>query len=258
MKQLDINFNRDRVKALFDYYGGKGISPEQSMIRIEKAFVAGQGKYDFNIKKETPTGAEQAINRNDLFLVTHLLVAHMIEVDAKPGQAPLLSYGLQSGDHLPAHVSGYTTSDIDALYNGSLLIKTGQVVNVSALPLINFRKVPQTQPQQLPYIASATDSNAAAGTPIAIANTVDYVSNGIMPEFDLSDLALQMTERIVFAGTQDHKVEISFPCAAAATFASATANTTPKLVFMAFGYKVPGGTSETFKNDAANPFKDVI
>lgn len=241
MKYTNIDFNKDRVKQLIDYYGAKGISPEQAQIRIETALENGKGKYQFNLKKEILSGAEQNIQRNDLFVLTHLLIALSVEVDAKPGQNSLLTYPLIEGLNVPTLVNAFTTRDIEALYNGFLSIKTGQVVNVSALPLINFRKVPAVQP--LALLQPSDDA---------------VVSNGAIPEFDLSDVALQMTERIIFAGTQDHKVEIEFPTDSTSDFSTATADSTTKVVFIALGYKVPGGTSEEFKNDKSNPFRNAI
>lgn len=250
---LDI---KARIEKGFAYYGGQGISPENGILRIEKALVTGTGKYVFDIKKEVSSLglAERSITRNDLFITTHLLVGLTLEANAKPGQSPILTYPLLGAASLPSGVVGFATRDIEGLYNGGLSIKTNQTVNVSDLPLLWFRKVPRTQPGKAPYIASSTNTNQAAGTATAITNTVAFAANDNIPEFDLTDAAIMLPEEILFAGNQNHTIEINFPCASNSDFrelgdstSNAAAVYTPKIVFQAFGYRVPGGADEKYK-----------
>jgi hypothetical protein len=232
---LNLDFNRKRFERAVNYYGAKGISPENAMIRIESAMATGQTKFTFDIKKEGITGAEQNLKRNDLFVVTHLAVLTALQTTGKEGQAPLMSYPLIEGAAIPAGVAAFTTRDIEGIYNGGLSVKTGQVVNFEHLPLIYMKRVPCVQPAVVDVAGVAA-------------------SNQQMPAFSLLDVAYPMTEELVFAGTQDHKIEINAPFASTASFATATANTSAKLVFVALGYKIPGATNEEYRTDDKNPY----
>lgn len=248
---------KERIKKAFDYYGGDGIGivPETAVLRIEQPLLPGTGKYRFDIRKDQSIlgAAERSLSRSDLFVVTHIHVGLVLEEVAKPGQAPVLTYPMLGAAVMPAGLKGFATRDVEGLYNGGLSIKANQLEVVSDFPLINFRYVPKTQPQLRPYVASAADTNAAAGTAKTITNTVAYASVGQLPSFDLTDVALPLAEEIVFAGNLDNKIEINFPCANASNFkefddnANSTALFTPKAVLQVFGYKIPNGADSSYK-----------
>lgn len=251
MKIQNLEFTRKRFEEILSFYGKQGLAPEFSQIRIENTLVDGQGVYRFDLKKENVGVTEQNIKRNDLFVVTHVGIFLRVDLTTKPGVAPLLTYPLL--ENTTAGIVGFKTKDINGLYAGKLYIATGSTVNVEDMPLSIFNRVPSAQPEIIPYVASAADSNEAAGTAKTITNTLGYKNNGVDPEFSADDAMFPLAERLAFAGTQDHKVEVSFPTFASADYASATANTSTKLVFIAYGYKVPGGTDPKFRV-AENPF----
>lgn len=213
MKNIaNIEFLRGRFDKVLKYYGPKGLAPQLSQIRIEEKLVNGKSNYSFNIKKENLDQCEHNLKRNDLFVVLGIGVFLRSEVVAKPGIAPLETY--------PG--AGFTTKDIEALYNGSLYISTGTTVNIEDMPTALFRVVPE----------AAT-------------------------EFNFENSLKTMAEEIVFAGTQDHQVKVSFPNYAASDFSGAE-GVENRLVFVAYGYRVVGGTNEQYRNDPANPYKGCL
>ena len=237
MSRFDINFQRNRFEHL-RYYAEKGIPAELSLIRIDEPLVNGQGVYNFNLKKENLSASESNLKRNDLFVCLGLGVFLTVKDSTKPGTEQLLTYALQ--ENTSAGIVGFKTQDINALYNGFLHITTGTTVNFNALPCGLFERIPCYQPE-LVYDGSA-----------------GMIANGAKPAFDLNRDLQIMAEELVFAGTQDHKIQVSFPTFAAADYTSATSNCETYISFVALGYRVIGGTSETYKNDKTNPFASAI
>ena len=236
----NIEFQRARFDKINNYYGKKcGLPPSFSQIRIEETLINGQGVYDINLKKEILKAWEKNMKRNDLFVVTHLGVFLAIHQNAKPGVETLLPYAFSGGGDV--ELPSFDTLDINALYNGSLKMETGNVVNLDDFPLAVFKKVPQKQPS----IIALDDGEGST------------VGNLAQPAFDLLELCHPMAEEITLAGTQDHKITISFPTFPTSNYGSGAGNES-KLVFIALGYKVTGGTGEKYKNDAANPYAGAI
>lgn len=222
-------FVLDRVKRTFDYYAGKGVAPMNSILRIETALQAGKGTYNIDLKKDQSLlgPAERSMDQWDLFIVTHLLVGLRIDENAKPGVAPLLTYALIGDSANITSCVGFSTADIEALYNGTLSIMTNNVANMENFPLSKMKYVPQTQP------SGAT----------------------VVPQFNVSDAAVETPEQIVFSGNAKHKILIDFPVTPSSTFAAdatTPSNYTPKIVFEAYGYNVKGGAAEAFR-EASNP-----
>ena len=236
----NIEFLRKRFDKVNSYYGAKGLAPQLSLLRIEENLVDGKGVYDFNIKKENLSGVESNLKRNDLFVTISLAIATRIEVEAQPNVnvpnfSPLIGQTHDSSGTTVVDLAGFSTDDILALYNGSLQINTGTTVNFADLPTALFLR------QQ------SDDVSTIFGTSVEVRNK----------KFNFVDDMQVMAEEVIFAGTQDHKIQLSFPTYANANY-SATDGATAKVVFMALGWRVVGGTSETYKNDSANPYKGCI
>lgn len=237
----NIQFQRNRFEKVLSYYGKQGIAPEISVIRIDEKLVNGQGVYNFNLKKEILSAGESNLKRNDLFVVDSLGVFLTIKDTTKPGTEQILSFvQLENA----AGIDGFTTNDINALYNGALHIATGTTVNVNAMPCSLFEKIPNRQPELIMGVKS--DDSALLGT------------NGVKASFSLEDTVVDMAEELIFAGTQDHKVQVSFPTFASANYQTTAANCETYIIFVAVGYRVIGGTSEQYKNDPANPYASAI
>lgn len=226
---VDVKNSREVFDKLNDYYGNQfGINPEFSQIRIEETLVNGQGVYSFDVKKERQGVTEQSLRRNDLFVVTSFGFYFMMENSSKPGVSELASYVKKgtaaSGD--TAAVQGFTTKDASAFYNGKLFVQTGTIVNIEDMPLSVFKKISEYQA-------------------------------GAEQEFNLLESQVTLAERLVFAGTQDHAVKVTFPSFTSADYSSVVTGETSKLVFLALGYKVPSGTGDKFRN-SENPFYKMI
>lgn len=261
LKIASIDFDRRRFEKGMAYYGSKGLAPQNSFLRIEENLVDGQGTYNFNLRKENVSAVERNLRRNDLFLTLGLGIMLRIENADRPGVLPLHSFAKVGRETVtPASVSdpavytldeyGFETADIEALYNGHLNVTTQTTVNFEAMPTSLFKKV-------------------APGIVGTSANYVKDVNNG----FDIESAIKTMAEEIVFAGTQDHKITLSFPTFAGAKYnalqggvGTSTSDDTKipntnyisKVVFYALGYLIPGGTADQYKNDPANPYAAAI
>lgn len=257
----NIEFARKRFEKAFNYYGEQGIPPQLSFLRIEEDLVDGRGNYDFNLRKENLATYERNLRRNDLFIVLGMSVFLRIEDEDKGGTLPMHFYAKKGRVTVtPATVSdpavytldeyGFLTSDIEALYNGKLFIQTGTTVNFEGLPTSLFKK----------------ESAGIEGTQ---ANYVKDVNNAV----DVESALKTMSEELVLAGTQDHKIQVSFPAYNGSDFSAAqagngtsvsddtivpTTHFKSKIGFYALGYLIPGGTNDTYKNDPANPFRKAI
>ncbi len=108
-------------------------------------------------------------------------------------------------------------------------------VMISSYPTERFKHIPETQG------AFVLDSNDAA------------IQEGIQPEWDLDKNLALLIERIMIAGTRDHKISLNFD-ASGLTF-PVTAGYTPYLVLMMDGFLVKGGCQYI---DNINPWSTVV
>lgn len=245
-KISDINFDRARFDKVNRYYGAQGLAPQLSLIRIEEDLVNGQGNYSFDLKKENISAVEKNLKRNDLFVTLAIGVALRIEDELHPNIsvpmfAPHKAITATNAGVTDVVVPGFATDDINALYNGKLYIATGTTVNFADMPLALFLK------------------NKGV-------DDLNYKINHFNFENDLKAMA----EEIIFSGTQDHRIEVSFPTFAQSDYSAAQTidasgggdpvigkNFKSKLVFLALGYRVVGGTLPEYRK-IENPYKDCI
>lgn len=237
--ERDIRFNRERMMAAANYYGSKGITPQTAQIRIEVPLETGRGTYEFDIKKAVVIGGtEKAIKNNDLFVCRAIGMALMVEVDTAKGTAPLLSYPMQDGLHLPTGLKGFVNTNPFSLYNGVLTLKTDQNVNFSGFPTSHFLHIPQTQP-------------------VGLLNSTDVVvPSGILPEFKMEHVLYELPEMLIFAGNHDNQLKLDAPVASGVTLAGPSGSTS-KVVFIAEGWLYAQGAQDKFK-DGSNPLKEAI
>ena len=245
----NIEFRRRRFERPNSYYGAKGLAPQLSLLRIEQPLVNGKGVYEFNLKKENLNGCENNLKRNDLFICLSIGLATRIEDPAKPDItvpdfSPVLADFTTSGSAVTVNLPGFATKDIRALYNGSIYISTGNTVNFEDLPTALFLK------QQSDDLTISTSDKA-------IRNKA----------FDFENDLQTMAEEVVFAGTQDHKIRVSFPTYASADYSPVqdkdsngvvTSAYQSKLIFLALGYRVVNGTNQEYKDDPNNPYAACI
>lgn len=259
MNITPIEFARRRFVELNDFYGKQGIPPQTSFLRIEEKLVGGKGNYQFNLQKENLSEVERGLDRNDLFVVLGASVYLRIEDKDREGVLPPHFFTKKGRvTKTPASTDpavytldeyGFLTNDIEAMYNGNLLIQTGTVVNFQAIPTSLFKK----------------QSAGIVGTQ---ANYLKDVNNA----FDLQDSLYVLPERLTLAGTQNHKIQLSFPSFNGSDYSAAQAGngttTTDDTIIPTthyesrvglymLGYLVPGGTDDRFRIEG-NPFSDAI
>ena len=245
----NIEFLRRRFEKPNNYYGKQGLAPQLSLLRIEEDLVNGKGVYEFDLKKNILSGCEKNLKRNDLFITCSIGLATRIEDEDKPNVlvpnfSPQIADTTASGSAVTVNVPGFNTNDILALYNGSMYISTGNIVNFSDLPTSLFLK------QQ-------SDDTTIIPTGKAIRNKVFSFENDLRT----------MAEEIVFAGTQDHTIKVSFPTYASSDYSAAQAKDAngdvishykTKICLLVLGYRIVNGTNEQYRNDEANPYAPFI
>lgn len=245
----NIQFLRSRFERPNSYYGDKGLAPQLSTLRIEEDLVNGKGVYEFDLKKQILSGCEKNLKRNDLFITCSIGIATRIEDEDKPNIlvpnfSPQIADTTTSGSAVTVNVPGFATNDIYALYNGSVFIQTGNIVNFSDLPTALFLK------QQ-------SDDTTIIPTGKAIRNK----------QFNFENDLRTMAEEIVFAGTQDHTIKVSFPTYASADYSAAQAKDAngdvishykTKICLLVLGYRIVNGTNEQYRDDKDNPYAPFI
>lgn len=251
----DINFQRQRFEKVCSYYGKKGIAPQLSLLRIEENLQNGKGEYIFDLKKENISAVERNLKRNDLFVTLAIGVGLRIENSERPfTTTPMFDVVVSAYDYSDSNTrtplfEGFKTSDINALYNGSLYISTGTTVNFQDMPLALFKR--------------------SQGQTFARGN--EYAIEEKSGKFNFENDLKAMAEEIIFSGTQDHTIKINFPTFPTSDYQALQSgsriadsteyadddNRAAKVVFMALGYRVIGGTLPSYREDA-NPYKDCI
>lgn len=249
-----VDFIRKRYEKLNAYYGAKGLAAQPSVIRIETPFVNGKGVYEFNIKKEILGPSENGLKRNDLFSTVAIGLATIVEDLDKPGTglldfSPRIGVGVDNSGSISLLSPGFATEDVKALYNGTLYVATANTVNITDMPTAVFLR------QQSDDVTKTSTGGAA------------FAPNEIRSKkFNFEDDLVTLAPELVFAGTQDHVIKVSFPTFGTANYEAlqATTSGTPttnwqaRLALVIYGFRVIGGTSQTYKDDKDNPFRFCI
>lgn len=213
-------------------YSRSEIYPEPSKIRIEVPLKPGQGRYEFNIKKnDIDNSWEKSLDRNDVFVPNFMGVLLALRSTTNPMTEVLRSFPvINDGVNPSAYAAGFTTEDAEAVYNGTLNWTIGNGVLFNAYPTEDFKKIPQTQK------AFILDSQDAVKV------------ESVETEWNIKDALELVIPKLILCGTRDHKVTINFN-ASGLNFAT-TAGYTPYLVFYMDGNLIKGGC-EFF--DGQNP-----
>ncbi|MDO9152345.1 MAG: hypothetical protein Q7U47_01325 [Paludibacter sp.] len=233
MNYIDIRFQRERFDKAARFYKQKGIIPQRAIIRVVVPFVASTGSYVFNLKKDPSLAhvTENLLKRTDLLVSTRIGLALMVELDAAKGTAPIYSYPVITGTSNPTGLRGLVNTNGYAMYNGSLTMKTGQVVNISKLPTSLFLAVPRGQPA-LPFTGAVAT---------------------VHPAFDLDNIMYPLAEEIIFAGTKEQPIQLDFPACTIAAEASCTAYA----VLLIEGWLLENGTTED-SHSPENPYNGAF
>lgn len=230
---------KDRFDKVYAQVGGTTIYPEESKLRVSQPIVAGKSQYIFDIKNAIVDGVvEQHLDRNDVFVPNQWSVLIGITEKAT-GVMKLYSYAPKNdGTHPSVHAVGFTSDNIENLYNGFLAWNVDNQVMLSAYPMEKFHKIPRQQG------AFVLDSNDAA------------VSEGIQSEWTLDKALELIIPRYTIAGTRDHKISVTFP-AANLQFPLNSADYEASLVLYMDGFLVKGGC-EYKGGNGTNPFGQAV
>jgi hypothetical protein len=122
----------------------------QSTLRVEKVLDPNKNSYNFDLYEtgsESDRAQERKLNRNDLFMVTHvaLNIVKQDTTNGKYGNYPLFTFpdpnyfiGINAGGDTEAEA-------LEMIYNGELNIKTSTVERLPKFLTNNLRFAPEAQ-----------------------------------------------------------------------------------------------------------------
>lgn len=231
---------KDRFQKVINQIANSGLAktvfPEMSKIRLQLPLQSGKGQYVFNIKDPNVDHITTfSLDRNDVFIPNNWAIRLVLKNNTTGALNAYSFAPINDGTTPSAYAAGFTTDEIDALWNGSVQWILDNNVAMSAYPMEKFHKVPETQP------FFVLDSNDAP------------VQEGVQLQKNLdADLEL-LIAKYQIAGTRDHKITVSFD-AANKTFAC-TEGYTPYLELFMEGFLVKGGCEQPAVGK--NPFGDA-
>lgn len=237
MKNEQVSIIKDRLNKLMDQLAGTGLWPEQSKIRLSLPIKDGKGQYIFNLKEGGDGVSTFSLDRNDVIIMNYLGV--LIEfVNEETGVKHEFSFApVNDGENPSVFPVGFLSDQIEKLYSGHMQWLLDNQVMMSAYPMENFKKVPETQG------AFVLDSNDQP------------VQEGIQVEHNIYDMLSLVYPKYTVAGTRDHKITVNFD-AANNTF-PCTEGYKANLVLYIDAFLVKGG-SEYKGGGASNPFGDAV
>jgi len=204
-----VALDREYYQLLAGTYG-KG-SPQPSYLRIEQTLANNKTRYEFDIKTTgSELATEKKLDRNDIFVGTHLGIYLIAQVSTTIGLEILQTY-----PNLDIFVTatGFTPNHLNVIYSGWLEIKIGQKVNVEAMDLNRFRFVPTSQQQ-------------------AASNYINY------SEYSHEAYSYWHPNLFYLHGTQNIDIHVEFPAITGAAYAAVAANTSNKIVLYPMGYLI--------------------
>lgn len=245
MKNQLINFasRKETFDKALNYYKSQGIVPQRQKLVALAKFEDGKGTFEFLFTKDDSLRlpVEKLLGKTDMFLAKAYGIGLMIETTATPGLAPIFSYPVLAGDHLPAELAGFENASAFGIYNGIMSMRTGSTVNQSRLPLIDSLYIPETQAVQ-----------------IVNADGDGYVPAGIIPAFNIGNILTELTETFVLTGTKTQPFRIECPIS---DDWGIPADHTGYVALVLDGWMLETGATEEMKkavNGVSNPFSSLI
>lgn len=238
MKNEQVMIIKDRLNKLMDQLAGTGLWPEQSKLRLSLPIKDGKGQYTFNLKDAGDGVSTFGLDRNDVLVMNQIGVLLELE-NADTGVKHTFSFApIASTEDAPTVFPvGFENDQINKMYTGYMQWLLDNQVMLSAYPMENFKKVPETQGA---FVLNSAD---------------EPVQEGIQVEHDIHDMLELVYPKYVVAGTRDHKITVNFD-AANCTF-PCTEGYVANLVLYIDGFLVKGG-SEYKGGGASNPFGDAV
>ena len=245
----NVTKNHVSRRANFDkglpYYSAAGIVPQRAKLKAVAQLKDGENRLKFSFTKDESLkqAIEMLLGKTDLFVGQSIGVALMIEADGAEGLAPLYSYPVLGGKHLPTALKGFENGNAFAIYNGKLIMRTGSTVNQSRLPIDECLYVPETQPCQIVNFGAT-----------------DYVPAGLIPAFNVENVMIQLEESLILTGTKSQPFEIEFPFPSDAEF-GVPAGCKAYAVLIVDGWIYETGATEEMKKDikgVVNPYASTF
>ncbi len=210
-----IALDREYFKAMSGQYG-KGM-PSPSYLRVEQTLSNTKTRYAFDIKK---TGGEvhteRKLDRNDVFIVTHIGIFLIAQLDTTRGMEVLQTY---PNPDVFVTATGFTPEHLNTIYSGHLEVKIGSKVNIEALDMNKFRYVPTSQQEA---------SNL-------------YIKYS---EFNIDAYSYWPGNLLHLHGTQNIEMFIDIPSITGLAWAAVAANTSNKIVLYPMGYLVKNAAKQ--------------
>lgn len=180
-------------KLIVAKYGANSeVHAEPGKIRLELPILNGKGQYVFDPKNMPVDNVTTfGLNRNDVFVPS--AIQFFIAIRNKETRVEeLYTFApINDGTTPSAFPVGFATKEINALYQGNVQWMIGSEALWSAYPMENFHKVPETQPC---FLLNSSDA---------------VVRQGMLERHMDQDLEL-LLQRIIMAGTRDHKITVNF------------------------------------------------
>jgi hypothetical protein len=206
--------NRDReiFKMLSEKFKGTGLVPSPGFLRVEKTLTNSNGSYKFDIKDTSGYSASEVkLDRNDLFVITDLAIYLLKEDTTKVGANCLQTFPNEL-EFVAA--AGFTPAHLETIYNGKFSLKIASRVNIEAMSMQQFRKVPQTQ-------QTATVKN----------------------QYSVEEAVYSLPSLLFIKGTMDVEPKVDFNTFDGMQIQAVAANTNNKLVFHPYGFLIKSGAT---------------
>lgn len=193
---------RAKYDELVKKYSAEGKEVSPHFLRMEAKLKDNVNRYQFEVKKVGgEANTERKLDRNDKFLITEIAFGWLAYDDDKEAIAPFRTFAPSDFE------------DLEAIYNGSLSLKTGSRVNIEALSTMNFKHVP---------------------------------ANAEQKGFDIVKCAYSGVENIILDGTKSHEIAVEFPTVpnmSIGEYSSSDEEHTydTKLCLILFGYIIKNG-----------------
>lgn len=229
---------KERFSKILAQIANSGLAgqvfPEMSKIRILLPLQDGKGQYVFNIKDPNVDHITTfSLDRNDVMIPNNWAIRLVIKDKETGALYPYTFAPMNDGTHPSVFPVGFTTNDIEKVWDGNVQWILDNNVAMSAYPMEKFHKVPETQG----LFVLDGEGNA--------------VQEGIKLERNLDkDLEL-LIAKYQICGTRDHKITVSFD-AANASFALSDENSEAYLELFMEGFLVKGGCETP--REGRNPF----
>lgn len=206
-----MNALSGRARAVYNFiqeeWGEQAVASliaTQSYLRVEQTVNNQSSKYNFDILANgTETPVERKLNKNDVFIVTHL-AGYLIQYVASGGAVTKYTAPLQTYPNSFAFAGTPTPADLNIFYNGFLNISVGRVKFFEGYPAHLFAKYPRTQQTSASnYSDRELSEGGASIDPLAILsgsanNSIEWILPMSTGALAIADSGTTTVTKVVF------------------------------------------------------------